>query len=77
MSIQWQGDVDWLSCCLGGGQWGHSFCEYFEASGKQEKLVQVMLWKLLQFPSFSDGNCPKKGGSYITFFRNFSAEKFF
>jgi hypothetical protein len=33
-----------------------------------------MLWKLLQFPSFFDGNCPKKGAVTLQFFRNFSAE---
>jgi hypothetical protein len=43
---------------------------------REGKLVQVMFWKLLQFPSFSDGNCQNRD-SCITFFRNFSAEIFF
>jgi hypothetical protein len=34
---------------------------------REGKLVQVMFWKLLQFPSFSDGNCPKKGAVTLHF----------
>jgi hypothetical protein len=35
-----------------------------------------MFWKLLQFPSFSDGNCPKKGAVTLHF-SEILAQKFF
>ncbi len=34
---------------------------------REGKLVQVVFWKLLQFLSFSDGNCPKKGAVTLHF----------
>jgi hypothetical protein len=34
---------------------------------REGKLVQVVFRKLLQFPSFSDGNCPKKGAVTLHF----------
>jgi hypothetical protein len=44
-----------------------SFYEPMYYHIREGNLVQVMLWKLLQFPSFSDGNCPKKGQLHYIF----------
>jgi hypothetical protein len=44
---------------------------------REGKLVQVVLWKLLQFRSFFVEICTKNSPSYIAFSRNFCPEKFY
>jgi hypothetical protein len=44
---------------------------------EEGKILQVILWKLLQFLSFFVEICTKNSPSYIAFSKNFCAEKLY